>query len=271
MTTSKRKIIVILLIIGTVLLGGAVTTGFGVYTFFNYLMAPANTFFTTLREQGVPSAYALTSARFQEQVTVGEFTEFIKTNDLDAIKKTRWNSSEINGDTGTISGSIERTDGSRIPATVNTIKENDVWKIYHITLDGNSTPSLLTTPPLPSSDEALSLAEDTWQSIATYALTDNYDDFYQWVSPTVRSSYSRTEFAVNAKDYLDSQTIQALKESNVSLEQDPTYDKSTGVYRLYGKLSHPDTSYIYFRLAYTYDDSDWKLLNFVFDSDHIPE
>lgn len=141
-----------------VILGGMAAAGFGIYSFYNYLMAPANTFFIALSEQGTTAAYTLTSNRFQEQVSLEKFTDFVHTNNLDHIKETHWNSANVNGDTGITRGSVELKDGSRMPVTVNIIRESGLWKIHDLKLDDESSRATsATSPTQPSSDEAKGL------------------------------------------------------------------------------------------------------------------
>jgi hypothetical protein len=80
-------------------------------------------------------AYALTSSEFQKSVTYDNFLAYI--NNYDALKNYKdhkFTSREINGDVGTIQGTLTSKDGASTPLVYKFFKENGEWKILSIDL-----------------------------------------------------------------------------------------------------------------------------------------
>lgn len=265
---TRRTIIIIISIIGTFLLGLAAIAVFGIYSFFQYMMAPAQTFFTTLDHSGVDAAYQSTSTHFQENTTLDEFSQFVEANKLTDYTKTHWSSANTSGTTGVISGSVERRDGARLAVTVDIISEHGQWKVSDIKLGkssiGNGSNSGVGLPSLPNDTEATALATTSWHTMLTYIENKDYDGFYDWVSPAFRTSYTREKFATDLAETITTTVRQALQKSEVTVERPATYDSDTNIMHLYGSFYGSDLGHVYYRLDFTYDYPDWKVSGFQF-------
>ncbi|MDP4038781.1 MAG: DUF4864 domain-containing protein [bacterium] len=97
---------------------------------------PANQQLKFIREGELVQAYNLGSTDFKKATSEADFEEFIKDNpELEKNKKANFNSSNIEGNTAKIRGTITSTDGSEIPVEYRMVKENGKWKIYYFTLN----------------------------------------------------------------------------------------------------------------------------------------
>lgn len=93
-------------------------------------------------------AYALTSQEFQRSVTYDNFLAYV--NNYVVLKNYKdhsFSSREIQGATGTISGTLTATDGTVTPVEYQLIKENDTWKILSLNLSSSAGTNPTPTSP----------------------------------------------------------------------------------------------------------------------------
>jgi hypothetical protein len=84
-------------------------------------------------------AYALTSQEFQRSVTYDNFLAYINNYEvLKNYKDHKFTSREIQGDTGTIQGTLTAKDGTVAPVVYKFIKENGEWKILSVDLSSSA-------------------------------------------------------------------------------------------------------------------------------------
>lgn len=84
-------------------------------------------------------AYALTSQEFQRSVTYDNFLAYVNNYEvLKNYKEHKFNSREIQGDTGTIQGTLTAKDGTVAPVEYKFIKESGEWKILSVDLSSGA-------------------------------------------------------------------------------------------------------------------------------------
>ncbi len=105
-------------------------------------------------------AYALTSQEFQRSVTYDNFLNYVNNYEvLKNHKDHKFTSREINGDTGTIIGTLTAKDGTAAPVEYKFIKENGDWKILSIDLSSSGGTNTSTSSSMQTfSDPALGYA-----------------------------------------------------------------------------------------------------------------
>jgi hypothetical protein len=84
-------------------------------------------------------AYALTSSEFQGSVSYDKFMAYVNNYEvLKNYKDHKFNEREINGDTGTIKGTLTAKDGTTSPVEYKFVKESGEWKILSLNLSSSS-------------------------------------------------------------------------------------------------------------------------------------
>jgi hypothetical protein len=82
------------------------------------------------------SAYGLTSQEFQESVSYDKFIAYINNYEvLKNYKNHKFSSKNIQGNTGTINGTITAKNGNVMPVEYKFVKENGNWKILSLNLN----------------------------------------------------------------------------------------------------------------------------------------
>jgi hypothetical protein len=123
-------LILLPLIIGAVLIvGGTVlkaTQG---------LLDPINDQFAQLEKGNIPAAYADTSTQFQQATNLENFTQFV--NEFPVVKtnpQRSFSEQIVQGETGSVVGKINSSDGKVYDVDYDLVKENNTWKILHLHL-----------------------------------------------------------------------------------------------------------------------------------------
>ncbi|MCX6766748.1 MAG: DUF4864 domain-containing protein [Candidatus Moranbacteria bacterium] len=120
-------------------------------------------------------AYALTSNDFQKSVSYDKFLAYVNNYEvLKNYKDHKFSSREINGDTGTIQGTLTAKDGTAAPVEYKFIKENGEWKILSVDLSTNAgantnSSSGATAPTAVSGSNATPSATATDASLNTFS------------------------------------------------------------------------------------------------------
>ena len=84
-------------------------------------------------------AYALTSQEFQRSVSYDKFVAYVNNYEvLKNYKDQKFASREIQGDTGTIQGTLTAKDGTVTPVEYKFIKESGEWKILSVDLSSSA-------------------------------------------------------------------------------------------------------------------------------------
>lgn len=104
-------------------------------------------------------AYGLTSQEFQKSVSYDKFLAYVNNYAvLKNYKEHKFNSREIQGDTGTIQGTLTAKDGTVSPVEYKFIKESGEWKILSVDLSSaggtNVKNNADATPPAAASPES---------------------------------------------------------------------------------------------------------------------
>ena len=124
-------------------------------------------------------AYALTSQEFQKSVSYDKFLAYVNNYEvLKNYKSHKFSSREINGDTGTIQGTLTAKDGTASPVEYKFIKENNEWKILSVDLNtgaGTNTNSS-SGATAPSASNTTSGSDASSSATATDASMNTFSD-----------------------------------------------------------------------------------------------
>lgn len=104
------------------------------------LAGPVDAFFTAWSTGNSSVSGQLLSEDFKRNTPFEALQKFMSQQRLDQVIDTSWNSSTIQNQVGTLSGTLRRRDGTVSLASITLLKEAKQWKILHIHLGALAQP-----------------------------------------------------------------------------------------------------------------------------------
>jgi hypothetical protein len=120
--------------------GGAALAALAVFVWLlisatSVLIEPIDRQLAALKAGNIDAAYAETSEAFRQGTSKDDFAKFVDTFPILRNAASRsFTSRSIEGDVGTVSGSLIASDGALTPITYQLVKENGAWMIVNIKL-----------------------------------------------------------------------------------------------------------------------------------------
>ncbi len=179
------KILVFLVVIGVI--------GFGLAMYFTSdLASTADNFFRSIKNGNYNEASKYLSVNFKQTTTMDELKRAFPVSRFKNYKDCSFTTREANADgTGKLKGKINFTDGSAIPIEIALIKENDSWKIDHITLPRSgiiTNPSVSVDKPKQNQEDISAIVKETMLKLGNAIATGYYSDFYSYTAPQFQNS-----------------------------------------------------------------------------------
>lgn len=133
MPTWLKVVLGIAVVLG-VFVGGLVWFLVGITS---VLIEPIDRQIAALKAGDMAAAYAETSEAFHKATPLEGFTAFVDGNPiLRDIASRSFPNRSINNGVGTVSGSLTSSTGGVMPIEYRLVKENEIWKILYINLNG---------------------------------------------------------------------------------------------------------------------------------------
>ncbi len=99
------------------------------------MMDSVNRHMDALKAGNIDAAYAETSGAFQQQTSLEQYNEFVKSYPIltDYVEKS-FPSRSVENNIGTVEGTLTAPDGTVMPIAFQLVKENDAWVILGLNL-----------------------------------------------------------------------------------------------------------------------------------------
>lgn len=135
---TKKKIIVLIVILSLVILGFAFGVGTIVWTTTAKVRSAAKSFITIAESGNVTGAYDSASEAFRSVTTAEELGIFLETFPVEP-ESIKFSYISIKNGVATLSGTVT-VDGEESPITFTLVKEDGYWKIVNFSLNPNDVP-----------------------------------------------------------------------------------------------------------------------------------
>lgn len=231
-----------------------------VFYFTSDLSQTADDFFKSIKNNDYTKAQEYLSSNFKQNTPVDALKRAFPYARFKHYSGCSFSNREVNADgVGKLKGSIEFDDGSKLPVTIQLIKENDKWRINYIVLSpsGLSTSSPNNQPQ--KTESYPELVHKTMVELASAIKSNYYSNFYSSTSEEFRRSvtidklkavFSRfSSVGINWDDIRNLRPVITRKEIENNgvlkilgyypttprhLEFDFEYLKNNGQYRIFG-------------------------------------
>jgi len=221
----------------------------------------ADAFLKTILEDNVEYGYQeLASTGFRQNTSLGEFKNFVSALNLGEVQSWTWNerSTTFSG-TGRLEGMLTLSNDSRLPATLELVKEKERGWVVH-TLD-IARPGLTNfdSPQPPDKDQARRLVKETTRHFSQAIASQDFSSFYStvsrlWQNHTTPEALHDT-FKVFIEGDHDFLILNELEPDIRNIYPDP----KDGVVVISGFYDEEHRRVV-FDLEYFFEDREWKVL-----------
>lgn len=227
-------------------------------------------FFVAVQNDDIDAAYELLSEDFKAGTTKEELKSYLSDNALDKVAEVSWGGRMIEGNLGTLNGTIETETGGSIPLTLRLVNSENGWKILSIRKETAGFESGSSETPLPSKEIQTQLVSGSVAKYAQSLADKNMTKFYNHISGTWQQQTSVEELG----QIFGSAYQFAPGWSNLTQLQ-PVLDDAyveRGTEAVFIKAHYPvKPSAVYLEQKYVYEGTGWKLLGFVTQIGSPPE
>ena len=121
----------------------------------------ADDFFKSVKHKDMDHAYSLVSEDFKSGTSKDQLRQFLDENSMSNYASTFWDNRSINGDRGSLKGTLNSADGTKVPLEINFIKSAAGWKIYSIHKPLSGVSGLKETLQVPNEANLIRLVNET--------------------------------------------------------------------------------------------------------------
>ncbi|GAB5488031.1 MAG: hypothetical protein Pars2KO_16010 [Parasphingorhabdus sp.] len=220
-------------------------------------------FFAAAANEDIDAAYELLSEDFQAGTSKDQLAGYLKINALDNVADTSWSSRSINGNQGTLEGSVTSATGGTVPLTIDLIKSDAGWKIRNIKLEKAGFSDNRSSGTMPSETEQTQLIVETSTAFVASLKDGNMKGFHNYVSGLWQSQIDPAgleEVFENLFPVADQLVVLGRLRPLLSK---PAQINSDGLLVLEG---YYDTkpSRVTFRQTYIYEGTGWRVFGLSF-------
>jgi len=221
----------------------------------------ADAFFNSILEDNVEHVYQeLASTGFRQTTSLGEFQNFVSTLNLGEVQSWTWNerSATFSG-TGRLEGMLTLSNDSRLPATLELVKEKERgWVVHTLDIVQPGLANFDYRQPL-DTDQARRLVKETTRLFSQAIASQDFSTFHNavsrlWQNQTTPEALHDT-FKVFIEGDHDFLTLNELEPDIRNISPDP----EDGVVVVSGFYDQEHRRVI-FDLEFLFENSDWKVL-----------
>lgn len=250
-----KKVLVVLGIVVAVIVLIVVVA----FTATSGLPKAANAFFDLIADGDVEGAYRSTAAEFQASTSLEQLDAFLKTSTLGGFRQASWSSRSIENSQGRLEGTVTVRGGGRVPVELVFVKEDNAWRLLHISKAEAGLARPTAAPALPEPAEVNRLVSAGVFHLAQSIKLDNFSIVYGHISDHWRQQTTPEElrgiFAGFVEHRID---LTGVVHQNPVLTSKPSIDDE-GVLSVEGVYSHELAPFI-FRMRFIPEGGDWKLI-----------
>jgi len=227
-------------------------------------------FFAAVQDEDIDAAYELLSDDFKAGTTKEELRSYLSDNALDKVAEVSWGGRMIEGNLGTLDGTIETETGGAIPLTLKLVNGQSGWKILSIRKESAGFGSGSSETPLPSEKSQSELVSGSVVQYAQSLADKNMTKFYNHISATWQRQTSVEELG----QIFGSQYQFASGWDNLT-KLKPVLDDAyveEGTEAVFIRAHYPVKPHaVHLKQKYVYEGTGWKLLGFVTQIGSPPE
>lgn len=221
----------------------------------------ADGFFNHVKNQHFDAAYEMVSKDFQKATSLDQFKQFLISTGLVNFKSSSWTSSKFENSQGEIKGTVETTDGGKIPLTMYFIKESSGWKIQRIEKEsaGLSMTSENDGKTVPADDDIKALAIESVYNLSQAINTKDFANFYSYISKLWQQQTDKDKLMSFFQEFIDKKIdISSVKGAEIVISDKPMIDENQLLIFKGYFITKPKN--VNFELKYVYEHPDWKLV-----------
>ncbi len=235
----------------------------------------ANEFFIYTKSKHFDDAYNMGSEDFKKSTTKEQLKNFLVQNALTEYKDVSWSERAIDGNIGTLKGTITTKNGSVIPITMKFSKNaNGDWELYSIYKPAGGiekdkpTSSVESKKPMaessanqvPSQNELINLVQETTMNFAQGVKQKNMQQLYDYMSDYTKSRVTVAKITKGFDFFIKkNMDLTILKDIKPVIEKEPKINEN-GVLSIAGYYPTSPIK-VYYSYDYLKENGKWKLLN----------
>ncbi len=213
----------------------------------------ADNFFKEIKNNNYTAAEKYLSENFKQTTPIGVLKRAFPYERFKNYSGYSFATREKNADgTASLKGKIKFSDGSVMPIKIELVKENDRWKIDHITLPKAGISTTVKT----KTQNPKKLVETTMIMLIKAIETNNYSDIYNASSYEFKKSVSKQRLSKAFSPLKKAVSLRKIKKLTPVIEEKTVSDK--GVLKITG---HYPTSpnILNFEFEYIKNNGEWKI------------
>ena len=247
--------------VGAVILVGAAGIA-ALFYFTGGMVEVAEGFFIDARDGNLEGAYARTSAGFRDVATPEDLEDFLRNYQLLTFREASWSSRSIDGGTGRLNGTVTTADGT-VPVTLDFVKEDDDWRIQHISSParGLSSGGVSAAQQVPDESEQVRLVREATSVFAKSVQAGSMTGLYRHASDLWRQQTTVEELNEAFRAFLDAGLDLTVLDNYTPQFTEPAAVDSQGVLLITG-FYPTEPQQFHFTQRFVREGQSWKLIGF---------
>jgi hypothetical protein len=233
------------------------------------LTESADAFFQALQRKDFAAARGAMAEEFRAATGDAELAAFVSSSALAGYKSASWSSRSVNGDRGTLEGSVVTETGGKIPMKVELVKEGGGWRVYSVIKPAAGLQGS-TGAAVPSATDRVAMVKQAMHDFLGAAKAKDMTSFHATISSLWKKQITPQKMDVDFRPLLPLGAFQqVLDELEPALDGDARVD-GDGVLLLQGHYATRPMR-THFRFRYFYEGVAWKLVGVGIETIEAPK